>query len=105
MRAPRSRVVRTRMRVNTGLRGRCLIPLGQLDSHRTFSLHLLPERDTSRPPAPAEAIPAGRRAISPACAWREAAVTEHTYTDLSDDELDNIAIALDSLDDLQHCIK
>ena len=29
-------------------------------------------------------------------------VTAHTYADLFDDELDNIAAALDSLDDLQH---
>jgi integrase len=29
-------------------------------------------------------------------------VTAHTYADLYDDELDNIARALDSLDDLNH---
>jgi integrase len=30
-------------------------------------------------------------------------VTAHTYADLFDDELDDIASALDSLDDLQSC--
>jgi hypothetical protein len=29
-------------------------------------------------------------------------VTAHTYADLFDDELDNIAAGLDSLDDLQY---
>jgi hypothetical protein len=32
--------------------------------------------------------------------WGTRPVTAHTYADLFDDELDNIAAALDSLDDL-----